>query len=488
MHNNWIFQAILIFILLNTIVALVTVFHRRRSIISTLAWLLVLTLLPGIGFIIFGFFGRGIAHENMFTIGHEEHVGLDRLKNLVRKYKAKKRPKDPNESTDYAAHQIRFFNNSEDAPLAVHNETQIFTDGKAKFRALFKDCENAKETINIEYYSFINDRLGNKFVNLLTKKTKQGVTIHVLYDRWGSAGADKKFFKPLTDAGGEVMPFITSQNAVTRYRLNYHLHRKIVVIDGNIGWTGGFNVGDQYVGESKKFGYWRDTHVRIHGYAVLSLQERFVLDWNASSAKHYSKIEFSDKYFPTKIEDVTNITPIQIVSDGPQSDHDTLKGGFISFILNAKKSVKIQTPYLIPDDSMIDALLVAARSGLKIDIMIPCMPDHPFIYRATQYYANLLTQNGINIYIYNNGFLHAKTAIFDNKVGAIGSMNQDYRSYDLNFEADAFIYDKRVAQQMTDIYSHDIQKSTLLTQDIIDKQSYWLRFKQLFSRLLSPIL
>ena len=157
-------------------------------------------------------------------------------------------------------------------------------------------------------------------------------------------------------------------------------------------------------------------------------------------------------------------------------------------LMTAKKSVWIQTPYLVPDEPMLSSLIIAARSGIDVRIMIPQMPDHPFIYRATQYYANLLTEAGIKIYVYENGFLHAKTTICDNEFCFVGSMNQDYRSYALNFECNAYIYDSKVSQELTDIFENDMKKSTLLTTEIIRSQSHWLHFKQYFSRLLSPIL
>ncbi|MBA1392902.1 cardiolipin synthase, partial [Lactobacillus sp. XV13L] len=183
---------------------------------------------------IFAFFGRGIAQENLFTISHVEHIGLDHLKDIVKKDLAHKRPHTDHETTNSVKRQAEFFDSHEDAPITTHNNTQIFTDGKAKFAALFQDIEQAQETIHIEYYSFINDSLGKKTVKLLTKKAQAGVEVRVIYDRWGSPGANKKFFAPLIAAGGQVMPFITSQNAITKNRLNYHLHRKIVVIDGCI--------------------------------------------------------------------------------------------------------------------------------------------------------------------------------------------------------------------------------------------------------------
>ncbi|MFD1410903.1 cardiolipin synthase [Lapidilactobacillus gannanensis] len=477
-------------LLINTVIAIITVFHRPRSIAATLAWLLVLILLPGVGFLAYAFLGRGIARENIFTLNHQDHIGLAHLKALILAdaRAAKDGPTNPTDTTQKAAGLIEYFDRAEDSPLTHHNQVQLFTDGKEKFAALFKDIAAAKRFVHVEYYSFYNDEIGNEFLNLLIEKAKDGLEVRLIYDPWGSPGASRRWFKPLQNAGGEVVPFITSRDLIRKTRLNYHLHRKIVVIDGTIGWSGGFNVGDQYLGRSKKFGYWRDTHLRIQGTSVLALQERFIMDWNASIEHYSQRIWFKEEYFPHPSELHQGHTPVQIVSDGPDSEEDILKGGMMKMLLTAKKSVWIQTPYLIPDDSMISALTVAARSGVDLRIMIPCMPDHPFIYRATQYYANLLTSFGIKIYIYQNGFIHAKTAICDDQFAFVGSMNQDFRSYSLNFECNTYLYDAKITSDLKQIFRDDLQKSYLLTPEIIARQSHWLRFRQYFSRLLSPIL
>ena len=476
-------------LIINTAGAIITVFHRPRNIPATLAWLLVLVMLPGVGFLVYAFLGRGIAEDNIFALSHQDHIGLAQLRDfIIADLKNLQRPTHENDTTEKARGLIEYFDRTEDAPMTHHNSVRLFTDGEEKFKYLFTDLKIAQKFIHIEYYSFINDEIGNEFLDLLVKKAKQGVQVRLIFDPWGSAGANKKWFAPLTEAGGEVIPFITSRDLIRKTRLNYHLHRKIVIIDGKIGWTGGFNVGDQYLGRSKKFGYWRDTHIRIVGTSVLALQERFLMDWNASIERYDQRITFKNEYFPKPSKIAVGETPIQIVSDGPDSSEDILKGGMMKMLLTAKKSVWMQTPYLVPDDSMLSALTVAARSGIDVRIMIPCMPDHPFIYRATQYYANLLTGFGIKIYVYNNGFMHAKTAICDNAYCFVGSMNQDYRSYALNFECNAYIYDSAVSQQLTQDFEADMEKSTLLTPEIIHDQSHWLHFKQYFSRLLSPIL
>ena len=197
---------------------------------------------------------------------------------------------------------------------------------------------------------------------------------------------------------------------------------------------------------------------------------------------------YHEKYFKLPDDHEVEHLSLQVVSDGPDSEEEILKSGFVRMIFSAEKSVWIQTPYLIPDDSMINALLVAVRSGVDVRIMIPCMPDHPFIYRATQYYANYLHKRGIKIYIYDSGFIHAKTMVIDDELAMVGTTNQDIRSYSLNFEVSTFIYNPDIAWMLAQVFEEDIEKSVLLTDEIIKKQGYWLRFKQNFSRLLSPVL
>lgn len=481
-------QFVRIILLVNTILSFYVVFHRKRSVATTWAWLIVLLIFPVIGFILYGFLGRGLSQENLFAINQQNHIGLNKVRQMLPQHVRKNA--SANDTSENARVLIDYFNSKGDTPLSKNNAIRIFTDGKEKFRNLFADIEKAQETVNIEYYSFINDEIGNQFLDLLVKKAKAGVKIRLIYDPWGSPGASKAWFQPLIDQGGEVVPFITSRNMITKYRMNYHLHRKEVIIDGRIAWTGGFNVGDQYLGKSKKFGYWRDTHVRIAGSASLLLQERFVMDWNASVQKEEDEVIFEPRLFP-KIEKTNlpeNSVATQIVSDGPDQDEPYMRNGMIRLMMMARKTLWIQTPYLVPDDPMIATWRIAARSGVDVRIMIPCMPDHPFIYRATQWYAKQLMREGIKIYIYQNGFIHAKTVVVDDKYSTIGSMNQDYRSYSLNFEAIAVFYDKKIAREMQQIFLTDAKDCIRLTPAMVDNWSHWLAFKQSASRLLSPIL
>ncbi|WEV39912.1 cardiolipin synthase [Lactobacillus sp. ESL0684] len=476
-----------IIVITNTILSFYIVFHRRRSVSTTWAWLIILLVLPVIGLILYGFFGRGISQENIFAINKQQHIGLLNVQKSITKAPQKISSADTSNKADMV---VNYFDRNGEAPLSKNNHVKLYTDGEAMFHDLIQDIEQAKETINIEFYTFYNDDIGNQILNLLIKKAREGLKVRVLYDAWGSMGATKKWFKQLCDVGGEVLPFITSRNMITRYRINYHLHRKIVVVDGKTSWTGGFNIGDQYLSRKKKFGYWRDSHVRIVGSASLILQERFVMDWNASIQKDSQLITFNQLLFPDLDENEIHPGDVatQIVADGPDNSNANMRNGIMRLMGLAKKRLWLQTPYLIPDDAMFATLQTIAMSGVDLRIMIPCKPDHPFIYRATQWYANELSRYGVKIYIYNHGFIHAKTIVVDDDFATVGSMNQDYRSYDLNFEDVAVFYDQNFTKEVAQAFEKDMQYSTLLTPEMIAKQSRWLKTLQSFSRMLSPIL
>lgn len=478
---------IYIILISNALLALYIVFHRRRSVATTWAWLIVLLIFPIFGLILYSFFGRGLSQENLFAINKQKHIGLRNVQKMITK--APKRA-TPTDTSDQAKVLVNLLNRHNDSPLTKNNQVKLYTDGHAFFDDLIADLKAAKETINIEFYTFYNDKIGNKILKLLIAKAKAGVNVHVIYDAWGSMGATKTWFDQLRKAGGQVLPFVTSRSVITRYRINYHLHRKIVVVDGRISWTGGFNIGDQYLGEKKKFGYWRDTHVRIVGSASLLLQERFVMDWNASIQKDHEVITFNPEMFPDL--DENDIAPgdvaTQVISDGPDHYNSNMRNGMMRLMLLARKRLWIQTPYLIPDEAMFATWQIIAKSGVDVRIMIPCKPDHPFIYRATQWYANELTRSGVKIYTYNDGFIHSKTIVVDDKYSTVGSMNQDYRSYHLNFEDNVVFYDRGFTEQMAEQFKTDMEKSTLLTQEMIDQQSRYLKTLQAFSRMLSPIL
>lgn len=479
--------------LINIGFAIWTVFRSRRDIASTWAWLLVLSVFPIVGFIAYLFLGRQLAHDDIFTMRQENKRIRDRFlkkqHRLIEEHKLL-----PNGASKIKDRMLaKSLLNISESPLTFDNQVELYTDGHVKFDHLVADIDKAQTMINLEYYTFYADGLGHRVLHALERAAGRGVKVRVLYDTSGSRGTKPSFFNHLRELGGEAQPFISApkHNFMTP-RMNYHLHRKLVIIDHQIGYIGGFNIGDQYLGIAPKFGYWRDSHIRVNGQAALMMEVRFAMDWNTSCRRsHLDKLKLDHDMDQFKIHRLTeegNHVPMQIVSSGPDNQDFAIRRGYESLISRAQHYLYIQSPYLIPEDSILEALIISAQSGVDVRVMIPSMPDHPFVYRATEYYAKYLVQNGVRVYKYDNGFIHAKTMVADDTLASVGSANMDYRSFSLNFEVNAFTYGETLATQLKAAYENDLEKCTELSPEYFDQQSEWRKFKQYFSRLLSPIL
>lgn len=480
--RDYILIAIGIFLLVNTILAVITVFKETRPVTSIWAWLLVLNLLPGIGFIIYYFVGRKISQKNIFHLQTQEVYGMQ---GLIKSHTDENHRQTNIGGYSHSTQQMMtLLFRSDFSILTQRNDVKIYTDGKEKFADLLKDIENAKEFIHIQYYIFNNDEVGGPILKALERKAREGVEVRFLYDAVGGRKLKKRHLKPLEEAGGRTASFFSkSPFWIVNFRLNFRNHRKIVAIDGQVGYVGGFNVAKEYIGKGD-LGYWRDTHLRIQGDAVKTLESRFLMDWYATRKEKVKN--FEREYFPEPVH--RGNTAMQIVSSGPDEDKDQIKMGYAKMISMAKDHVYIQTPYFIPDEAMYSAVIMAIVSGVDMHIMIPPKPDHPFVYRATEYFVKQMEQLGAKIHRYDKGFLHAKTIMVDGKYASVGTANMDVRSFALNFEVNAFIYDDELVSQLEAIYHRDMEDSTLLTAEYFNNQSRWKKFRQEFSRLFSPIL
>ena len=436
-----------IFLILNIVLAGFVVFLERRDAGATWAWLLVLFFVPVMGFALYLIFGQNLSRKKIFEWKDKNKIGIMEItNNQIELLNRGEFPFHDNKTAQYRD-LIYMLLVNDSAVLTQNNKVQIFTDGYDKFRTLLTDIMEAKDHIHLVYYIMRNDELGNELLNKLVKKAEEGVEVRVLYDAMGSRRLPRKFFDPLIAAGGKVSAFFPAIIPHLNLQVNYRNHRKLVIIDGDIGYIGGFNIGDEYLGLNKKFGYWRDTHLKILGQAVYAMQTRFILDWNQASS---NKISYEYRLFP-EIQ-ATGETDIQIVSSGPDSEWEQIKYGFLKLINSAKNYIYIQTPYFIPDESVLDAIKIAALSGVDVRLMIPNKPDHPFVYWAT--YSNIgeLLKTGAKVYIYENGFIHAKTLIADGKVATVGTANIDVRSFRLNFEVNAFLYDQVLVEELSYIW------------------------------------
>ncbi|MFZ3579018.1 cardiolipin synthase [Virgibacillus sp. DJP39] len=469
-------------IISNIALATTIIFLERKDATSTWAWLMVLLFIPIAGFFLYLVFGKKISNKRIFTWETKSKLGVKRS------VQAQLRSLEENtfifKHKEMAEYKDLFYMHlrNDDAIFTQDNKVDIYTDGKEKFEALMHDLQKARNHIHLLYYIIRYDGLGTEIADILVKKANEGVEIRVLYDDMGSRTLNRKFIKRIRNVGGQVEAFFPPKIPKINMKINYRNHRKIAVIDGKIGYIGGFNIGDEYLGKKEKFGYWRDTHLRIMGDAVHHLQTRFILDWNQASR---NDILYDDRFYNAKPEGNVGM---QIVTSGPDSEWQQIKNGYIKMIMSAKEYIYIQTPYFIPDESLADALRIACLSGVDVKIMIPNKPDHPFVYWATLSYIGDMLKAGAEVYIYQHGFLHAKTIIVDGKIASVGTANIDVRSFRLNFEGNAFIYDSTVAGKLLKSYLEDISLSTQMTRKLYEKRTVGIRFKESISRLLSPIL
>ena len=328
-----------------------------------------------------------------------------------------------------------------------------------------------------------NDEIGRYFLDALAEKAREGVEVRLLLDSMGSRQINDKVLAEFISAGGKRAYFFPRKFNLVNLDFNYRNHRKLAVIDGRIGYIGGFNVAREYLGKKKKFGYWRDTHIRLTGQSVQDINARFILDWRAAS---HENIILSEAFYSNVISEGS--TGIQILSSGPDSVKEEVKRSLMKMITSAERNIYIQTPYFVPDDSILESLKMAAQCGVDVRVMIPCRPDHPFVYWATYAYAGELVRSGGRVFIYEKGFLHSKTMAVDGEVGTVGSANFDRRSFFLNFESNAFIYDKREARKMEDTFLEDMKDCRELTGDLYNNRSRKTKIKEVIARLLSDLL
>lgn len=459
------------------------IFKEKRSTNSIIAWILILYLAPYVGFIVFILIGRKMNNANMFGFKNAE---LNTFKSYVNKNEEKNKY---NKESLYEKNKdmILALEAMDYSPYRNDNNVSMYSDGKLFFNELLESLKKAKKSINIEFYIFKNDDIGTKILNVLEEKAKEGVEVRLLYDSVGSRSLNRNVLNKLINEGGKVGEFFPSWLKFININMNFRNHRKIVVIDNNVGFVGGFNVGDEYLGKDSKFGYWRDTHIKFTGSAVNDLNLRFLADWRYATKEEVSLEEIFEA---NEENSNSNDVGMQIVSSGPNlSDKYEIKMAYLKMIQKAKKYLYIQSPYLIIDNSISDSLKLAAASGVDVKIMIPGKGDHPFVYWANLVYAGDLIKEGIRVFHYDkNAFLHAKTVVIDDEVCSIGTANMDTRSFELNFEVSSFIYSEKIAKEQKYEFENDMKRCEELTLEKYQNRSRIVKIKESLSRLFSDVL
>lgn len=485
--------------LINLLFSVMIIFFQRRDPKSVWTWLLALNFIPVFGILFYLLFGQNLKKSRMFRIkeiGDRLNIPIKSQEEIIRSDDMPEEMMDPM-SRDFRS-LILYNLETSGAVLTVGNQVEIYTDGNVKFEALRRELKGARHFIHIQYYIIKNDEVFDSLVPVLLEKVREGVEVRILYDGMGGRFMPKRRWNELRQAGVKVGVFFPPFLGWLNLRVNFRNHRKIVVIDGKKAFVGGFNIGKEYISQDPKFGYWRDTHLMITGEAALSLQIRFALDWNYAVGENLFK---NAKYFGdgrawgeeerTERADIGTSAGgvcMQIIASGPDTHEPHIRNNYLVLFHKAKHHIYIQTPYFIPDDAVFSALKTAALSGVDVRLMIPCKPDHPFVYWATSSYAGELLDYGARVYIYENGFLHSKGIMVDGRVSCYGTANMDIRSFELNFEVNATIYDEEVTAELERTFMGDLPRCREFTKADYRSRGIWMRIKEQSSRLLSPLL
>jgi cardiolipin synthase len=450
-----------------------------RSSQGAIAWSIVLILFPWAGLPLYWVFGR-----NKFRGYIEALRSGNMLSNnlLGRTLQEMKKFSVPLSGSVFEKNtEADVFSYLSGYPFTYKNYAELLVNGKNTFDAIFSYIKNAKDYVLLEFFIIRNDKTGQRLKDLLKKKAAQGVRIYFLYDEIGCRKTDDSFFKSLEAAGVEIKPFFTTRGRRNRFQLNFRNHRKIVVIDGKYGFVGGHNIGDEYVERTKKYKDWRDTHMFIEGPSVLGIQLTFLSDWYWAVRKN---IELSWTAYESKRGDVQAIP----FPTDPSHNLDTCLLFFLNSIMSAKKRVWIASPYFVPDDSIIEALQIAALRGVDVKIILPGVPDKKIVYLASFAYFSRLFMPGIKIYRYTPGFMHQKVMLIDDDWSAVGSANLDNRSFYLNFEMNMLIRDYDFNEKVEAMLEDDIMKSDLILYPDIHKNNIFFRLAVRLASLFSPIL
>ena len=458
-YANLVYNILMVLYLLTVLAVIVVVLSENRNPVKSMAWVLVLVLLPVLGLIIYLIFGRSL--KGMSLISRSALRELRRMNDFSY-------PTDATDGlTDESRQLISLVNKLVGPHLIVGNATEVFTNGVDKFESLKRDIAAATDHIHLQYFIIENDAVGSELLELLMEKAREGVQVRVLYDYVGSFYMRPRLLKKMRQAGIEVHAFLKLSLAKFAFRVNWRNHRKIVVIDGKVGYVGGMNIAERYVTGDKKWIAWRDTHLRVY----------FTTGKLLNSPTMRNRGSANDG----------NLT-MQMMGSGPTNRWNNISFVFFKAITQAKQRVYIQTPYFLPSDALLKALESAALSGVDVRLMVPRKPDSEMLRLATGSYIKECLLSGIKVYFYEPTVLHAKVVIVDDEFFTTGSTNFDFRSFEHNFEFNVLVYNKDFNSKMRAVFEADMEQCTRLSMGKWKQRPLMQKALESILRLLSPIL
>lgn len=482
--NNYISSNYNVFaiILSNTISLLVatTILLGNKKIEAKIAWTIFVLFMPVIGFLFYMILG----------VEYNRFRKFDKDKKIENEIDLKTIPQNNNHEVlidklgDYKgiASLIYKYNN---VPLSRNNYTEVLNNGDEKFVRLLNELEKAESFIHMEYFIIKEGKVFEDIIKVLIEKARAGVEVRVLYDDFGCVDLSKSIFKKLEKEGIKTACFNKIDFKLFRPSINYRNHRKIVIIDNKVGFVGGINIGDEYAHMDKYYGFWRDTHLLLKGDSVMDLHRVFIKDWYHTN----NELLLSDKYLQ-KHETNKKTGIVQILADGPDNDIDIIRMTFSKMINDAKRRIWLTTPYLILDNELINSLRIAALSGIDVRIIVPGIPDRgkKIIYKVTEAYFGELLEAGVKIYRYKDKFIHSKKIIIDDDVASVGTVNFDYRSFELHFEVTAIMYKDKSIQKLIGYYEEDLKNSEEVIVSNWQKRAWYQKTTESIVRIFSPLL
>lgn len=472
--TNWMALAGVLVYFTLVVSCVVVVMSENRNPIRSLAWIIALLALPIVGLVFYLFFGRSMKGHRM--------ISRHNKRKLMHHFKARSVDMESLRLTDGERQLVKLAFSLTRTPLTVNNDIRIFTDGVRKFESLLKDLESATHSIYLQYYIFNDDETGHAVADILMRKASQGVVVKVLYDHVGSFSASNRFFRRMKEAGVDTHPFFRVTFPQLANRINWRNHRKIVIIDNEIGYIGGMNIADRYVKGMEDGGAWRDTHFRLRGDIVQSLLYSFAVDW------YFLKKPDASLRLERPANRLRNECAMQLMTSGPVEVWHNLSLCFLKAISMARKSVYIQTPYFLPTDALMNALESAALAKTDVRVMIPSRSDSKLLQLASYSYVTRCLKAGIKVYLYEPGMLHAKAMTIDETFATAGSTNFDFRSFENNFESNLLIYDRMVNEHLRGIFFEDLKACRKLKYTEWKSRPLPQRMLESLVRLFAPIL
>jgi cardiolipin synthase len=468
------------------VVSIKAIYDTHDSV-KALGYVLIIIFIPVVGILFYVSFGLNYRKRKLYS---KKIIYNDALFEQVKQYTLLSSHQEMEKHKDLLGDKVgiaEMMLSKSRLPLFPVEDVKLLVNGEEKFPEVFEVLEKAKHHIHIEYYIYANDEIGNKVKDILIRKAKEGVEVRFIYDDFGSRRLGK-MEKELRAAGAEVYPFYKIIIPMLASRMNYRNHRKIIVVDGKYGFVGGINIDDRYINNGKNRLFWRDTHLMVKGQAIFGLQYTFIGDWNFCAGQ---QLELSEAYFPIHTMTPDSLRPnslVQMVDSGPDSELANIMLTFMGAIAIAKNRVYITTPYFIPNGTIMNAIKFAALKGVDVRLLVPGISDSRFVNAASCSNYRELLDVGVRIYRYQKGFVHSKTMVVDDNLSIIGSANMDIRSYDLDFEINASVFDKKLNKELADVFMDDISESIELDLMIWKRRSRLVKLGERIARLLSPLL